>query len=99
MNDNYVFSPENEAEGIHGRMDPYLRAEQLYQDIVNARTILRLKSELTMKRQSTMMRTCSSFKHQWVHSKEEHLVIGPGDSGGLLTRTEFELAKFVQKKN
>ncbi len=31
-------------------MDPYLRAEQLYQDIVNARTLM-------MQRQSTMSRT------------------------------------------
>ena len=80
------FFPENEAEGTHERMDPYLRAEQLYQDIVNARTYSEVKKGID---------DAAPINHdanvQLVQApvgalqRTEHLVIGPGDSGGLLT--------------
>ena len=80
------FFSENEAERTHGRMDPYLRAEQLYQDIVNARTYSEVKKGID---------DAAPINHdanvQLVQApvgalqRMEHLVIGPGDSGGLLT--------------
>ena len=74
--------------------DPYRRAEKLIQDIMKARTASQF--ELVIEYAAPVDLDANP---QLVLSAEPpHSLIRPGESGGLLTPTEFRFAKFCTEQ-
>ena len=77
--------------------DPYVRADQLYQDIINARTFSEIQAAIDDAAPVDYDANPQLIRAQ-VHPRQERLVIDPEGSGGLLTETEFELARFCTEE-
>ncbi len=97
--------PENgggdDGGGDGGRVeaqDPYLRAERLYQDIVKARTNDEFQAAVD-DAAPVNYDSNPQLAPAGAPSTLERVIIRPSESGGMLTRSEFELAKFCTEED
>ncbi len=74
-----------------------MRADQLYQDIINARTFSEIQAAIDDAAPINYDANPQLDRAQ-LPQRPEQLVIGPEGSGGLLTETEFELARFCTEE-
>ena len=97
--------PENDDENDDGGdncggnddQDPYLRAQRLYQAIVKARTNDEFQAAINDAAPVDYDGN-PQLAPAGAPSRLERLVIQPGESGGLLTNSEFVLAKFCTEE-
>ena len=97
-------APENGGDdgggnrgGGNEAQDPYSRAERLYQDIVKARTNDEFQAAI---HDAAPVNYDSNppLAPAGAPSTLERVVIRPGEIGGLLTRSEFEIAKLCTEE-
>ena len=72
-------------------------ADQLYQDIINARTFSEIQAAIDDAAPVDYDANPQLIRAQ-LPPRQERLVIDPEGSGGLLTETEFELARFCTEE-
>ena len=82
-------SPREQADS-----DPYKRAEKLIQDILKARTASQFQQVIEDAAPVDLDATPQLVRSAEPPSSLVQLIIRPGESGGLLSPTEFRFAKF-----
>jgi hypothetical protein len=82
-------SPREQADS-----DPYKRAEKLIQDILKARTASQFQQVIEDAAPVNLDATPQLVRSAEPPSSLAQLIIRPGESGGLLSPTEFRFAKF-----
>jgi hypothetical protein len=82
-------SPREQADS-----DPYKRAEKLIQDILKARTASQFQQVIEDAAPVDLDATPQLVRSAEPPSSLAQLIIRPGESGGLLSPTEFRFAKF-----
>jgi hypothetical protein len=82
-------SPREQADS-----DPYKRAEKLIQDILKARTASQFQQVIEDAAPVDLDATAQLVRSAEPPSSLAQLIIRPGESGGLLSPTEFRFAKF-----
>jgi hypothetical protein len=81
--------------------DPYKRADKLIQDIMKARTasefqvVIEDAAPVDLDANPQLVRSTEAAEPP---SSQAQLIIRPGESGGLLTGTEFRFAKFCTEE-
>ena len=79
--------------------DPYKRAEKLIQDIMKARTASQFKLVFEGAAPVDLDANPQLVLSAAPPPSLAQLIIRPGESGGLLTPTEFRLQNFAPNKN
>ncbi len=74
--------------------DPYKRAEKLIQDILKARTASQFQQLIEDAAPVNLDANPQLVRSAEPPSSLAQLIIRPGESGGLLSPTEFRFAKF-----
>ena len=87
-------SPREKADS-----DPYMRAEKFIQDILKARTASQFQEAIEDAAPVNLDANSQLVRSAEPPSSLVQLIIRPGESGGLLTGTEFDLQNFALKKN
>ncbi len=78
--------------------DPYKRAEKLIQDIVNARSASQFQKVIEDAAPVDLDANPQLVRSAEPPSSLAQLIIRPGESGGLLTPTEFRFSKFCAEQ-
>ncbi len=78
--------------------DPYKRADKLIQDIMKARTTSQFESAIEDAAPDILHAIPQLVRSLLPCSRLDQLIIRPGESGGMLTQSEYQLALFCSEE-
>ena len=78
--------------------DPYKRADKLIQDIMKARTTSQFESVIEDAAPDNLHAIPQLVRSLLPSTRLDQLIIRPGESGGMLTQSEYQLALFCSEE-